>query len=146
MMHLRLALAVAFVGFLFTSRQWLQVLQKLSPETGMIAKQVSILVAIFILAWADPTLRFKSHHQALGVLLVYVAFNIIFNYQSGWISDAGASNVERQTPDGAVYHRSRTNLNLNPEMARIVTFVLVPFAMVLGGSKLLRNGQNLSLN
>ena len=145
-MHLRLALAVAFVGFIFTSRQWLQVLHKMGPETGMIAKQISILVSIFILAWADPTLRFKSHHQALGVLLVYVAFNIIFNYQSGWINDANASNVERQTPDGAVYHRSRKNLNLNPEMARIVTFVLVPFAMVLGGSKLLRNGQNLSLN
>lgn len=104
------------------------------------------MVAIFILAWADPTLRFKSRHQALGVLLVYVAFNIIFNYQSGWISDAGASNVERQTPDGAVYHRARTNLNLNPDLARLVTFVIVPFAMVLGGSKLLRNGQNLNLN
>ena len=146
MMHLRLALAIAFIGFVFTSRQWLQVLQKLSPETGMITKQLSILVAIFILAWADPTLRFKSRHQALGVLLVYVAFNIIFNYQSGWISDAGASNVERQTPDGAVYHRARTNLNLNPDLARLVTFVIVPFAMVLGGSKLLRNGQNLNLN
>lgn len=143
---MRLALAVAFIGFVFTSRQWLQILQNMSPETGMIVKQISILVAIFILAWADPTLRFKSHHQALGVLLVYVAFNIIFNYQSGWISDAGASNVERQTPDGAVYHRSRTNLNLNPELARLVTFVFVPFAMVLGGSRLLRNGQNLNLN
>jgi hypothetical protein len=146
MMHLKLALAIAFIGFVFTSRQWLQVLQKLSPETGMIAKQLSILVAIFILAWADPSLRFKRHHQAIGVLLVYVAFNIIFNYQSEWISDVGASNVERQTPDGAVYHRSRTNLNLNPELARIVTFVIVPFAMVLGGSRLIRNGQNLSLN
>ena len=145
-MHLKLALAIAFIGFVFTSRQWLQVLQKLSPETGMIAKQLSILVAIFILAWADPSLRFKRHHQAIGVLLVYVAFNIIFNYQSEWISDVGASNVERQTPDGAVYHRSRTNLNLNPELARIVTFVIVPFAMVLGGSRLIRNGQNLSLN
>ena len=145
-MHLKLALAIAFIGFVFTSRQWLQVLQKLSPETGMIAKQLSILVAIFILAWADPSLRFKRHHQAIGVLLVYVAFNIIFNYQSEWISDVGASNVERQTPDGAVYHRSRTNLNLNPDLARIVTFVIVPFAMVLGGSRLIRNGQNLSLN
>ena len=112
----------------------------------MIVKQLSILVAIFILAWADPTLRFKSHHQAVGVGLVYLAFNIIFNYQSGWISDVGASNVERQTPDGAVYHRSRTNLNLNPELARLVTFVIVPFGLVLGGSKLLRNGQNLNLN
>jgi len=146
MMHLRLALAVAFLGFVFTSRQWLQTLHKLSPETGMIAKQLSILVAIFILARADTTLQFKSHHQAVGVLLVYMAFNIIFNYQSEWINDVDASNVERQTPDGAIYHRSRTNLNLNPELARIVTFVLVPFAMVLVGSKLLRNGQNLSLN
>lgn len=145
-MHMKLALAVALIGFVFTSRQWLQILHGLGPETGMIVKQFSILIAIFILAWSDPTLRFKSHHQALGVLLVYVAFNIIFNYQSGWISDAGAANVELQTPDGAVYHRSRTNLNLNPEMARLVTFVIVPFVMVLGGSRLLRIGQNLSLN
>lgn len=146
MMHLRLALVFAFLGFVFTSRQWLQILHKMGPETGMIVKQLSILVAIFILAWSDPSMRFKSHHQALGVLLVYVAFNIIFNYQSGWLRDAGASNVERQTPDGAVYHRSRTNLNLNPELARLVTFVIVPFVMVLAGSRLLRNGQNLILN
>ena len=146
MMHLKLALAVAFVGFVFTSRQWLQALQKLGPEPGMIAKQLSILVAIFILASADPSIKFATHHQAIGVLLVYVAFNIIFNYQSEWISDVGASNVERQTPDGAVYHRSRTNLNLNPDMARLVTFVVVPFVMVLVGSKLLRNGQKLNLD
>jgi hypothetical protein len=71
---------------------------------------------------------------------------MIFNYQSGWIRDANAENVEEQTIDGAVYHRARESFKLSPEVSRIVTFVIVPFLLVLGGSKLLRNGQKLNVD
>jgi hypothetical protein len=94
----------------------------------------------------DPTLKLEHKTQALGVVMILASFNIIFNYQSEWIDESGSGNVQIQTPDGAIYHRSRTNLNLNPEMARLVTFVLVPFALVLGGSKLVRNGTKLNIN
>jgi hypothetical protein len=82
----------------------------------------------------------QPHQQALGFLLVYVSFSMIFNYQSEWITDSGAENVERQTPDGAVYHRVR-NLGLNPDAARIVTFVIVPFVLFLVGSQFIKRGK-----
>lgn len=85
------------------------------------------------------------HRQALGVFLIYTAFMMIFNYQSDWIDDSGSSNVGDQTVDGALYRRARETLKLSPESARVLTFVVAPFFLVLGASRLLRNGQNVTL-
>jgi hypothetical protein len=80
----------------------------------------------------------------VGVYLVYLAFQIIFNYQSKWITESGSKNVEEQTPDGVLYHNIRSVMN--SEEARIVTFAVIPFVLVLIGSKFIRNGQKLNLN
>lgn len=146
MMHWKLALAFAFAGYIFTSKLWLGVLHSLGPEQGLVVKWVAILGSIFLIDFVDPTLKLEHKTQALGVVMVLAAFNIIFNYQSDWIDESGSENVQVQTPDGALYRRARTNLGLGPDMARIVTFVLVPFALVLGGSKLVRNGTKINLN
>ena len=86
------------------------------------------------------------HTKAAGVFLIYVAFMMIFNYQSDWIEESGSENVGDQTADGAVYHRTREALNLSPELARLVTFVLVPFLLVFAGSRLVRNGQKVRMD
>lgn len=146
MIHLRLALAFALAGFIFTSKTWLRWLHSLGPEHGLVVKWVAILGSIILLDMVDPTLKLEHKTQALGVVMVLAAFNIIFNYQSEWISESGSYNVGVQTPDGALYHRARENMGLNPDLARLVTFVFVPFVLVLGGSKLVRNGQKLNIN
>ena len=102
-------------------------------------------MAIIIINYLDTSIKLEYKTGALGIFLVYMAFMIIFNYQSKWVEEAGSSNVQDQTPDGVLYLRSRTNLNLNPEVARIVTFVLVPFVLAFIGSRLLRRGQKLNL-
>ena len=146
MIHIRLALAFAFAGFVFTSKTWLRWLHSLSPEKGLIAKLIAILGVIYLLDFADPTLKLEHKSQAIGVLMVVAAFNVIFNYQSEWISESGSANVGVQTPDGALYHRARTNLGLSPELARILVFAIVPFVLVFFGSRLVRNGQKLNIN
>jgi hypothetical protein len=146
MIHWKLATAFALAGYIFTSKSWLRWLHSLGPEQGLAVKWVAILGSIILIDMVDPTLKLEHKTQALGVVMILASFNIIFNYQSEWIDESGSGNVQIQTPDGAIYHRSRTNLNLNPEMARLVTFVLVPFALVLGGSKLVRNGTKLNIN
>jgi hypothetical protein len=146
MIHWKLAAAFALAGYIFTSKSWLRWLHSLGPEQGLAVKWVAILISIILIDIVDPTLKLEHKTQALGVVMILASFNIIFNYQSEWIEESGSGNVQVQTPDGAIYHRSRTNLNLNPEMARLVTFVLVPFALVLGGSKLVRNGTKLNIN
>jgi hypothetical protein len=139
MLHIRLAAVIALLGFVFTSRPWLQWLHTLGPEVGLFIKHVTILVSIFVLSNVDPRIKFVHHGQAVGVLLMYVSFVMIFNYQSGWIQDAKAGNVGDQTIDGAVYHRSREILKLSPEMSRLLTFVVIPFVLVLVGSRLVNS-------
>jgi len=146
MIHLRLALAFAFAGFVFTSKMWLRWLHSLGPEQGLIAKWSAILGVIFFLDYADPSLKLEHKSQAIGVLMVVASFNIIFNYQSEWISESGSDNVGVQTPDGAHYHRARENIGLSPEMSRILVFAIVPFVLVFFGSRLIRTGQKLNIN
>jgi len=144
--HVRLAFAFALVGFVFTSKTWFGILSRLGPETGLALKYVSIVATIFFIIRVDPSLKFGTANQNIGAVLVALAFLMVFNYQSEWIEDSGAEHISVQTPDGAIYRRARQNLGLNPDVARLVTFVLVPFFLVLGGSKLLRNGQKLNLD
>ena len=109
-------------------------------------KWVAILGAILLLDWADPSLKLEHKTQALGVVMVLAAFNLIFNYQSEWIDESGSGNVQVQTPDGALYRRARTVLGLEPDMARLFVFVLVPFVLVFFGSRLVRNGSKINVN
>jgi len=146
MIHLKLAAVMALAGLVFTSRTWLNFLQKFGPETGLLIKYISIVVTIFLLDLSDPTIKLAQPRRALGAVLVAMAFLMIFNYQSQWVEDAGAEKIEIQTPDGAVYHRARYTLELGPGAARLVTFVIVPFLLVLFGSKFIRNGQKINLD
>lgn len=145
-MHWRLALAFAIVGFVFTSRPWLRWLHGLTPEQGMAVKWMAVLGSIFVIDAADPTLKLTHKTQALGVVMVLAAFNIIFNYQSEWIDESGSGNVQIQTPDGTLYHRARADLGLTPELARITVFVVVPFILVFFGSRFIRAGTKLNIN
>ena len=145
MIHLRLALAFALVGLVFTSGPWLRWLHSLGPEQGMLIKWVSIFATVFLLDYADPSLKLEHHTQALGVIMILGAFNIIFNYQSEWIDESGSANVQVQTPDGSLYRRARQNLGLAPEWARILVFVLVPFALVFFGSRFVRPGKKINI-
>jgi hypothetical protein len=144
--HLRLAAAFALVGFIFTSKFWLRWLHSLGPEHGLVVKWAAILGSILLLDWADPSLKLEHKTQALGVVMVLAAFNMIFNYQSEWIDESGSGNVQVQTPDGALYRRARTNLGLEPDVARVLVFVLVPFVLVFFGSRLVRNGSKINVN
>jgi hypothetical protein len=145
MRHLKLASLIGVAGFIFTSKTWLNFLHKFKPETGMLVKNVAVLFLIFLAHLIDSSVS-VPHVQAMGAFLIYVAFMMIFNYQSDWIEESGSGNVGDQTVDGAVYHRARETLNLSPELARLVTFVMVPFALVFMGSRLMRNGQKVRID
>lgn len=136
-MHVRLGAAIALVGLIFTSKSWLLWINTLSPEAGLIVKNLIIFLIIYLLHFVDGFISLPRD-RAFGVLLIYIAFNMIFNYQSDWIVEAGANNVSRQTPDGALYHRAR-NAGLGPDAARIVTFVMAPFLLFMSGSLIIKS-------
>ena len=145
MKHLKLASLFATAGLIFTSRTWLNFLHKFKPETGMLIKNAVVLTLIFIMHLIDQSVS-VPHFKAVGVFLIYVAFMMIFNYQSDWIEESGSANVEDQAVDGAVYHRARETLKFSPEIARLFTFVIVPFVLVFAGSRLVKNGQKLRMD
>lgn len=132
---MELALAVATAGFIFTSRPWLRWLNTLSPEVGLLIKNSLIFLIVYALHVSIGGVQ-KPHFQALGILFIYISFTLVFNYQSRWIDEAGAPDVQKQTPDGATYERMRETLGLSPDTARIAAFVVVPFILVFVGSKL----------
>jgi hypothetical protein len=143
-MHVRLAGAVALAGLVFTSRTWLQWIGTLGPEAGLLVKNLIIFAVIYLLHFVDGLVG-PPRRQALGFLLMYIAFDVIFNYQSDWIKEVRADNVERQTPDGAIYHRAR-GAGLGPDAARVVTFVVAPFLLFMAGSFIVRRGSKLNLD
>ena len=91
--HVRLAFAFALAGYIFTSKLWLRWLHSLGPEQGLVVKWGAILGTIFLIDAMDPTIKLEHKTQALGVVMVLVSFNIIFNYQSEWIDDSGVSDL-----------------------------------------------------
>jgi len=111
----------------------------------MLIKNVVVLFVIYLTHLIDPSVS-VPHIQAIGAFLIYLAFMMIFNYQSDWIEESGSGNVGDQTVDGAVYHRARETLHLSPDVARLVTFVLVPGLLVFAGSRLVRNGQKVRID
>ena len=143
-MHVRLAGAVALAGLIFTSRSWLKWIGTLGPEAGLLVKNLIIFAVIYLLHFVDGLVG-PPRRQALGFLLMYIAFDVIFNYQSDWIKEVRADNVERQTPDGAIYHRAR-GAGLGPDAARVVTFVVAPFLLFMAGSFIVKRGQKLNLD
>jgi hypothetical protein len=146
MIHLRLAVAFAIMGYIFTNRTWLLWLNTLAPEIAILVKHFVIFCLIFLLDYIDPSIKLQYQRQALGALFIYMAFVIIFDYQSEWIKEVGASNVgDHQTIDGVLYHRSREILNLDPELARILVFTVAPFTLVFLGSQLVRTGQKINV-
>jgi hypothetical protein len=145
MTHLKLALVIALAGLIFTSRPWLNFLNKLEPERGLLVKNAVVLAVIFMLHVIDPNIALP-HTKAAGVFLIYIAFMMIFNYQSDWIAESGSDDVGDQTVDGAVYHRAREVGHLSPDVARLVTFVLVPFMLAFAGSRLVKRGQRMNLD
>lgn len=144
MWHLKLAAAFGVLGFLFTSRPWLNWLNKLTPEMGLLIKSLLVFGIVVALQGIDGIIKLNNS-QTLGVVLVYTAFVMIFNYQSKWIEESDSPNVGLQTADGVVYHRTRNLFNLEPEKARLVTFVVVPVIMVLVGTIFMRKGQNVNI-
>ena len=134
MAQVKLALSVAFVGFVFTSQTWLNFLGTLGPEVGLVVKGAAILLSVLFIDKIDPSIHLiHQQYRPIDIILVYGALALIFGYSSKWVKDSGSHHVTEQTVDGAVYDRVQKETKLDPQKTRLVTFVLLPFMMVLLG-------------
>jgi len=146
--ELALAITIAFLGFAFSTRQWVLFLDKFDPFTGLLIYYIILYVALFALSRAGLIIwkfRIKDPVQVLGALLITMAFFITVDWESPWIQIVtgkmgDVSNVLYQAEDGAFWYLWSFVTN-NPELLRLLTYVLTPFILTFIGVLLISKVQ-----
>jgi len=161
-------LAFALMGYLFSSRPIILFMNTLNPLQGLVVYYVIIFVTLEILQLFGLIIggvRMASLRQTLGEVLIIFAFFVIVDWESGWVQDVVAEdrtrrgvpahtsadtsttlgnqalecpNVYLQAEDGAVYYLMNTYVSSNKEVARLLSFVVVPAVLALAGLYLTR--------
>lgn len=144
--ELFLALAIAAIGFVYSSANIIIELNKLDPIKGLLASYIVIYSIFYLLSRYDLVIwkfHLKNPKNALGATLITMAFVIATSIGApnaayvlgGEVGKVG--NLALQSPDGVFWYLWSFLLPDNPAILRILTYVLTPFVMTLVGSKLL---------
>jgi hypothetical protein len=144
--ELALALALAVVGYAFSSRTWLLYLSGINPLQGLIIYYVILYGCLYVLSRMDLVVfgfKIKDPLQTLGLMLITFAFFICVNWESPYVqlvttgSLDGASPVFYQAEDGALWYAwSQALPQADIETLRILTFAVTPFVLTLVGGLL----------
>jgi hypothetical protein len=140
-----LAVAIAIMGFVFSSREWILSLDKLTPIDGLITYYIIMYGALIILSSLGLTVfnvKIENPIQTFGLLLITFAFFITIDWESPYIQYITNRNIENVSPvyfqaeDGAVWYFWSNQGIKDINTLRIFTYVLTPFVLVLIGSLL----------
>ena len=152
---LKTAAAFAVIGYLFSSRQFILFLNRMNPFQGLLFYYLQLFVTLEVLQAFGLVIggvKLQSLTQTLGELLMVFAFFILVDQESAWVAhvtgepegkDKDYPVVYTQAEDGAVYYLWTTYVTSNPDVARILTFVVTPavfvaIGLVLTGGKAVR--------
>jgi hypothetical protein len=141
-----LAVVLAVMGFIFSTRQWILFLSGLTPLEGLVVYYIILYGALYVLSQLGLVvlgIKIKEPLQTFGLLLITFAFFIVVDWESAYVqyvtigSLEGASPVFLQSEDGAVFWVWEQLLPAAPvETWRILTYVLTPFLLTLIGGLL----------
>jgi hypothetical protein len=146
--ELALAAALALLGFILTSREWLLFLDGLSPFQGLLVYYMILYGSLYLLSRMDLVVfgfKIRDPLQTLGLLLVTFAFFIVVDWESPYVqivtkgdaSVGAVSPVFFQSEDGAVWFLWQQALPwANFEVVRLLTYVLTPLILALIGGYL----------
>lgn len=139
-----LAVIIASLGLLFSSRFIILWLNTLSPLLGLLVYYV-IMYGMFIALGHFGLIIFgiKIKHplQTLGLLMITFALFIVINWESPYVniltkgSMDNVSVIYSQSEDGAVWYLWNSIIGItNLAVLRLLTFVFTPFLLVIIGS------------
>jgi hypothetical protein len=141
-----LAVAFAFMGFAFTSREWLLFLDGLNPAQGLIVYYAILYCCLLVLSRLELVVfgfRIKDPLQTLGLLLITFAFFITVDWESPLVQIATGRTVENVSPvlfqseDGAVWFLWQSAFPMaGAEILRVLTYVVTPLLLALAGGML----------
>jgi len=139
----QLAVAIALMGFVLTSRQWILWLNGLTIVGGFLVYYALLYGALYVLEQMGLVIfgfKIKDPKQTIGLLLISFAFFAIVNWENPYIqyvtmgNFSGASGVFYMTEDGLLWQFTTQLLpSADVELHRIFAFVIMPFLIALLG-------------
>jgi len=149
-----LAVALAVLGFVFSSRQWLLFLDGLNPFQGLIVYYLILYVCLYVLSRLDLVVfgfKIKEPLQTFGLLLITFAFFVCVDWESPYVQFVTGRSVENVSPvlfqaeDGAVWFLWQNAVPwANVETLRLLTYVATPLILALIGGLLVSEKVKLS--
>lgn len=129
--------ALAVMGFLFSSREWLMWLNTLTPISGLVVYYIVLFFSLLILSKAGLIInqvKISNPKQVFGLLMVTFAFFIVVGFSSAYTQWVTNSNIDIspvfvQCEDGSVFYawsQVIPPVAANMEMLRILTYVVSP--------------------
>lgn len=152
--ELYLAVAFAIIGFVLSLREVINGLDTLNPLIGLVIYYFILYVSLYILSHMGLTifgLKIENTIQVLGLGLITFAFFILVNWESEYVYLVANGTVDHlpqlyfASEDGAVWYLWYHVAGIKDiEIARLLTFVLTPFLLALGGGFLLEQRPTIS--
>lgn len=140
-----LVLSIGLLGFVLSMKSFLLWLDILNPLQGLLVYYVILYSVMFILSKFGLVLfnfNIKSPLQVLGVAMITFAFFITVDWESQYVSivtghvTENVSNILFQSEDGAVWYLWSLLKVFDVVWLRILTYVITPMVLALGGSLL----------
>lgn len=164
----------AFFGYIFTTKRFILFLNSLTPATGLLVYYMIIFSTITILQYFGLVIgkkRMVSVEQTVGEIFIFFSFFVLVNFQSQYIQwivdqnkkamgknisnsddiddidnkDSKCTVIYQQAEDGMTYYLIRKYLHVSPEIARYLTFMVVPFIFCSIGLMLITNKVEMSV-
>lgn len=139
------ALSMAILGFIFSLRNYILFLNNLDPIMGLVVYYVIMYSLITVMSYFGliriGDISIQNPVQILGSTIVLFAFFSAISVSSPYVNlivHGNINNVSQvyfQTEDGALW-QFWSGYSQNPDILRILTYVVSPFVIALIGSLL----------
>ena len=152
--ELTLAVVIAIMGFIFSTRSFILYMDKQTPVAGLLIYEVILYVALFFFSNFLGVAVFHVKPwsvnliQTLGLLLITFAFFVVVDWSSAYQNivtkgtSSNVSNIYFQCEDGATWY-AWSHVTSSVETLRMLTYVITPFVLALIGGFLVRGKLNI---
>ncbi|OIP20532.1 hypothetical protein AUJ91_01110 [archaeon CG2_30_31_98] len=144
--ELSLAVIIVVFGFLFSTKEFLLFLNTLNPIYGFMLYYFILFLVLFVFSkfgFVIMNVKIQNIVQVIGSTMIAFAFFIVVGWESAYVqyitlgSYGEISNIFLQSEDGAVWYFWYNIIGIvNIELARLLTFVITPFVLVIVGGLL----------
>jgi hypothetical protein len=136
----------AILGLLFSTKTYITFLHTVNPVLGLLFYYTILYIVIYILHNFGLTIgktHLDTHLHTIGSIFILFSFFIVFGWESEYMCKSINKDCgPKQSEDAAVYHIWYLITN-DIHKARILTYAVTPFTLVIIGSLLIFRGRRI---